>query len=88
VNPILTPQEVADLLGCSVETVNEKAADEILPAVRFGVSWRFPLDALLRRLNEQALQPKTRRKRAPTEAPPGTPPKSRRRPLPRLEAVG
>lgn len=86
-NEILTPEEVADILGCSVQTVNERAANDDLPGVKYGISWRFPRDALLKRLNEQALAEK-RKRREPTafQVAPHQP-KSRRRPLPKLTAV-
>lgn len=52
---ILDETQVAHLLGCAPATVQEKALLGILPAVKFGRSWRFPREALLKVLNEQAL---------------------------------
>jgi len=43
---MLSPAEVAELLGCCGETVNEAARDGRLPGVKFGRSWRFPRVAL------------------------------------------
>lgn len=56
-NDILTEEEVAELLGCTVETVQEKARTSVLPAIKFGRSWRFPRGALLHRLDQLALAP-------------------------------
>lgn len=51
---VLTPEQVAEVLGCTPEHVNALAASHNLPAVKFGRSWRFPAAALERFLDEQA----------------------------------
>ncbi|WP_428984516.1 helix-turn-helix domain-containing protein [Ralstonia thomasii] len=51
---VLTPEQVAGVLGCEPEHVNSLAASHRLPAVKFGRSWRFPSAALARYLDEQA----------------------------------
>lgn len=52
---ILNKEEVAALLDCEPATVEEKARKGELPGVKIGRSWRFPREALMRRLNEMAL---------------------------------
>lgn len=52
---ILSKEEVADMLDCEPSTVEEKARNHELPAVKIGRSWLFPRQALLQRLNEMAL---------------------------------
>ena len=45
-NDVLDEVEVACLLACDQKTVQEKARSGVLPAVKFGRSWRFPRTAL------------------------------------------
>lgn len=52
---VLTPEQVAEVLGCTPEHVNALAASRNLPGVKFGRSWRFPSAALARFLDEQAM---------------------------------
>lgn len=52
---ILNKDEVATLLDCEPSTVEEKARNHELPAVKIGRSWLFPRQALMQRLNEMAL---------------------------------
>lgn len=52
---VLDVDQVAELLGCSAETVKQQAATGRLPHVRFGRSPVFPVDALLQHLNARAL---------------------------------
>jgi excisionase family DNA binding protein len=52
----LTPEAVAEALGCEVQHVNELAAAQKLPAVKFGRSWRFPVAALNQYLARRALE--------------------------------
>lgn len=70
---LLTPEQVAERLGCETETVNAKAAARELPAVKFGRSWRFPVEAMNRYLAEQALehvrQPRVRTRPEPVQMP-------------------
>lgn len=58
---ILDEAQVAALLGCEATTIQEKARQGLLPAVKYGRSWRFPREALLKVLNEQALDNKPTR---------------------------
>jgi excisionase family DNA binding protein len=53
---ILDEIQVAALLDCEPSTVQAKARDRELPAVKFGRSWRFPRAALLEVLNRKALE--------------------------------
>lgn len=64
-NEILDDAEVAALLDCDQKTVQDKARCGLLPAIKFGRSWRFPRAALLQVLNDMALQNKPA-KAAPT----------------------
>jgi excisionase family DNA binding protein len=70
---LLTAEQVAERLGCEVQTVNEKAAAHQLPAVKYGRSWRFPIEALNQHLAEQALehvrQPRCQAKSVPAASP-------------------
>ena len=52
---ILTKQQVASLLECEPETVEEKARAGVLPGIKFGRSWVFPREALLTALNKMAV---------------------------------
>jgi len=54
-NDILTEEEVADILGCEVQTIQEKARTGELPGVKYGRPWRFPRTALLECLHEKAM---------------------------------
>lgn len=53
---LLTPEQVAERLGCETDTVNAKAAAHELPAIKYGRSWRFPVEAMNRYLAEKALE--------------------------------
>lgn len=53
---ILSVRQVADLLCCSAETIEDKARRGNIPGIKFGRSWMFPREALLGRLNVMALQ--------------------------------
>ncbi len=46
-NPFLTSEQVAQLLNCSVRTVETQARMGRLPATKFGDSWIFPADLLI-----------------------------------------
>lgn len=77
-NDVLSEAEVAVILDCEPKTIQEKARNGTLPAVKFGRSWIFPRNALLQSLNEMALanKPKTHQVTVPA--------KSRRAALPTL----
>ncbi|MDB5967150.1 MAG: hypothetical protein JWQ72_3650 [Polaromonas sp.] len=51
-----TVKEVAEILGCEVETATEKIVCGDLPGLKFGRSWIVPRNAFTVRLNEIALQ--------------------------------
>lgn len=53
---IATLSEVAELLGCTEETVVERIASGDIPALKFGRSWVVPRGALEVRINELALE--------------------------------
>ena len=65
---ILNEQGAAELLDCSTETVQEKARNGELPAVKYGRSWVFPRQALLDVLNRKALENVGRHVRATARA--------------------
>lgn len=78
---ILDAAQVAEILGCSPRTVQEKARAGVLPAIKYGDDWRYPREALLRALNEQALA--NMAPKSPRAVAVATPGKARRR-LPAL----
>lgn len=88
--PVLKAHEAAELLDCSVETINEKCAAGELPGVKFGRSWILPAEALVQRLNElaQATKRTPQRPAAVVEVLRTTPGAGRRRPPPALPALG
>jgi excisionase family DNA binding protein len=63
-NDILTEAEVAALLDCEPSTAQAMAREGKVPAIKAGRSWRFPKQALIEALNDQARQNMTRE--APT----------------------
>ena len=76
--------EVAELLGCTEETVVERINAGDIPALRFGRSWVVPRGALEVRINELALeQARSREERRgqPLDSRPG------RKPIPALPDV-
>jgi excisionase family DNA binding protein len=52
--PIMTSEQVAELLRCSSRTVEEHARNGSLPGVKYGDGWVFPAEALLEAVNEAA----------------------------------
>lgn len=82
----LTPEQIAQALGCTVDHINELAAANALPAVRYGRSWRFPAAAVNQYLARQALEHvRPLPGPAPAAAPAQSPARaSRQRPLPDL----
>lgn len=65
---VLSETDVATLVGCTTETVQEKARAGILPGLKLGVSWVFPAGALARVLDELALEEAAKRKKTPEPA--------------------
>lgn len=89
----LTPEQLAEALGCTADRINELAAAKALPAVRYGRSWRFPVTAVNNFLAEQAMNHVQGKKQhaRPTNPGPSNPERlnpsnGRRRPLPDLSA--
>ena len=58
---VLTKAEVAALLQCEENTVEEKARTGELPAVKVGRTWVFLRRTLFARLWEMSLEPKQSR---------------------------
>lgn len=75
---VLTPEQVADALGCAPDRISALAAGGHLPGVKYGRSWRFPAAALTLFLDEQAMSNLGRSRTSPM--PEVRPPKSRRKP--------
>lgn len=65
---IYTADQAAQLLGCSVKTVEELARQGELPGIKPGGGWVFPAGALAQRLDQLALEQAARR-RSPPAAP-------------------
>jgi excisionase family DNA binding protein len=61
---IYTADQAAQLLGCSVKTVEEMARQGELPGIKPGGGWVFPAGALAQRLDQLALEQAAKR-RAP-----------------------
>lgn len=53
---VMSKEEVAAVLGCEPETVEDKARERELPGVKYGRSWIFPRTALLECLHLKALE--------------------------------
>lgn len=75
---LLTPDDVAHLLGCSAATVRRRTCAGELPGVKFGRDWRYPKQALLDAIDALA------RKRPVASVPQQQPNKRRLRVLPVL----
>lgn len=52
---VLTVAQLAELLDCTEQTVQERTRERALPGVKFGRDWVYPRDAVLRVLNDVAL---------------------------------
>lgn len=59
---VLDVDQVAKLMRCEPATVQEHARAGDLPGIKWGRDWVFPLGALLRVLDELALQEAARRR--------------------------
>ncbi len=66
---VLSAADVAELLDCSPETVEDRTRRRELPGVQYGRSWRYPREALLEVLRQQALAHVTPAKPAPASPP-------------------
>lgn len=87
--PVLTVDDVAELLHCAPRTVQERARRGDLPGLRWGDDWVFPAGALLKRLDEVALADASERRKpaAPTAVVLRQVPTKARRQLPVLPSV-
>lgn len=61
---VLSAEQLAELLGCQGETVQQLAIAGELPGVKVGRGWVFPTEALLVRLNQMATEQSAERKSA------------------------
>ena len=52
---VLTVDQLAQLLDCTAETIEERTRARDLPGVKYGRSWVYPRDAVLEVLRRQAL---------------------------------
>ncbi len=53
---VIKAKDLAEMLGCSVFTIEERARRRELPGLKFGDGgWVFPLDATNRVLNDMAM---------------------------------
>lgn len=62
---IYTADQAAQLLGCSVKTVEEMARQGELPGIKPGGGWVFPAGALAQRLDQLALEQAAKRRGPP-----------------------
>jgi excisionase family DNA binding protein len=61
--PIMTSDQVAQILGCKPGTIDDYAREKKLPATKIGGSWVFTLDTLLPAINrmiESEARPKAK----------------------------
>ena len=61
---ILNVEELSELLHCQPSSVRAAARAGHLPGIKYGEDWVFPLEAVLKVLNEQALD-QAKERRAP-----------------------
>jgi excisionase family DNA binding protein len=76
----LSKEEAADLLKCSIQTLDAELASGRLPSVKLGRERVIPREAFFQRLNEIALE-ESKLLRKPAPLPPSG---TRRRPLPQI----
>jgi excisionase family DNA binding protein len=85
---VYTVDQAAELLACSVTTVEAMARDGRLPGIKPGGSWVFPAGALARRLDELALEEAEQRRKpalpVAVTQPACRKPGRQKRPLPKL----
>lgn len=60
-NPILSAQEVADLLCCSVKTVENHARAGSIPGAKFGDGWVFSAELVIEAVKTISLKEATDR---------------------------
>lgn len=85
---IYTADQAAELMGCSVKTVEDLARRGELPGLKPGGGWIFPAGALAARLDELAIEQAAKRRvpevaTATTAQQPADKGSARRRRLPR-----
>ena len=85
---LLTAEQVADLLDCHVETVEDATRRGRLPGLKIGKSWRYPNEALMQVLNAQALAAMERKTPPPRTVLVQPAPKKRRAVPPQLPTDG
>jgi excisionase family DNA binding protein len=66
--PVQTPESAAALLRCSPKTIEERLRAGDLPGEKFGEGWILPTEALLRRVNEIAIERMAERRKQPEKA--------------------
>ncbi len=62
-SPILTAEEVAELLRCSVRTIEDHARAGRIPGHKFGDGWVFAADLVVEAVKEMSLEGAKRRRR-------------------------
>lgn len=67
---VLTVAQVAELLDCSADTIEQRTRDRQLPGLQYGRSWVYPREALLDVLRQQALAHVRPAAPAPASPPP------------------
>ncbi len=66
--PIMSTAQWAELLGCSVKTLQERLRTGDLPGEKFGDDWVCPTEAMLQRINEIAVEKMMERRKQRTPA--------------------
>jgi excisionase family DNA binding protein len=79
---LLTVEHVAALFDCSAETVEMETREGRLPGLKLGRSWRYPREALMRVLNQRAIDDMARKQQAPANVTPLAQPRRGRRQTP------
>lgn len=59
---IYTADQVAEMMGCSVKTVEDMARRGELPGLKPGGGWIFPAGAMAKRLDEMAIEQAAKRR--------------------------
>lgn len=67
---VLNTNEAAELLCCEPSTARELARTGVIPAVKFGHDWVFPVYSLIDAVNELAQAQSRGRKPGPSNAAP------------------
>lgn len=64
-SPILDSQQAAELLKCTVKTIEDRARSGDLPGEKFGESWVFPSEAFMVAVNQIAVKRAAERRKRP-----------------------